>query len=83
MLGLLRSEGKWWIQSNEENGEGCSDITVRTPERIGMVIELKYVNDGNLEAACKDALKQIEDKKYALGMQHRGMKKIICYGMAF
>lgn len=83
VLGLLRSEGKWRIQSNEENGEGYSDITVRTPERVGMVIELKYANDGNLEAACKDALKQIEDKKYALGMQRGGMKKIICYGMAF
>lgn len=31
-------------------GEGYSDITVQTPDRIGIVIELKYAEDGNLES---------------------------------
>ena len=48
-----------------------------------MIIELKYANDGNLEAACSEALKQIEEKKYAEGLKRRGMKKIIKYGIAF
>lgn len=71
------------IQSNAEIGEGYSDISVSTPERMGIVIELKYANDRNLESACRDALKQIEEKKYAVGLRRHGMKKIICYGIAF
>jgi hypothetical protein len=47
------------------------------------VIELKYANDGNMEAACAEALRQIEEKKYAIGLLRQGMKKIIRYGMAF
>lgn len=83
VLGLLRSQGNWLIQSNAETGEGYSDISVSTPERTGIVIELKYANDGDLEAACEEALRQIEEKKYAIGLQRRGMKNVIRYGMAF
>ena len=83
VLGLLRSQGNWLIQSNAETGEGYSDISVSTPARTGIVIELKYANDGDLEAACAEALKQIEEKKYAVGLQRQGMKTIIRYGIAF
>ena len=82
VLGLLRSQGNWLIQSNAETGEGYSDISICTPERTGIVIELNYAADGNLETACAEALKQIEDKRYAEGLKRRGMKKIIKYGMA-
>lgn len=47
------------------------------------MIELKYAEDGNLEAACRRALKQIRDRGYAQGLKHRGMKKVLRYGMAF
>lgn len=83
VLGLLRSQGNWLIQSNAETGEGYSDISVSTPERTGIVIELKYAHNGNLEAACAKALKQIKEKKYAVGLQRRGMKNIVRYGIAF
>ena len=83
LLGLLRSQGNWLVKSNAETGEGYSDIFIQTPERIGIVIELKYANNGNLEAACTEALKQIEDRKYAEGLKRRGVKKVIKYGMAF
>lgn len=83
VLGLLRSQGNWLIQSNAETGEGYSDISVSTPARTGIVIELKYANDGDMEAACAEALKQIEEKKYAVGLQRQGMKTIIRYGIAF
>ena len=83
VLGLLRSQGSWLIQSNAETGEGYSDISVSTPKRTGIVIELKYANDGNLESACAEALKQIEEKKYAAGLQRQGMKTVIKYGIAF
>ena len=83
LLGLLRSQGNWLVKSNAETGEGYSDISVQTPDRLGIVIELKYANDGNLETACTEALKQIDEKKYTEGLKRRGMKKIIKYGMAF
>ena len=83
VLGLLRIQGNWLIQSNAETGEGYSDISICTPERTGIVIELKYAVNGNLETACAEALKQIEDKKYAEGLKRRGMKKMIKYGIAF
>lgn len=83
LLGLLRSQGSWLVKSNAETGEGYSDISIQTPDRSGIVIELKYADDGNLEAACSEALKQIEEKKYAEGLRRRGTKKIIKYGIAF
>ena len=83
LLGLLRSQGSWLVKSNAETGEGYSDISIQTPKRTGIVIELKYANDGDLEAACAEALKQIEEKKYAEGLKRQGMKKIMKYGIAF
>ena len=83
LLGLLQSQGNWLIQSNAELGEGYSDISICTSNRTGIVIELKYVDDGNLEKGCKEALKQIEERKYAIGLQRKGMKNIIKYGIAF
>ena len=83
LLGLLRSQGSWLVKSNAETGEGYSDISIQTPDRIGIVIELKYADGGNLEKACKEALEQIEEKKYAEGLKRRGAKKMIKYGIAF
>ena len=83
LLGLLQSQDSWLVRSNAETGEGYSDISIQTPERLGIVIELKYAENGNLEAACAEALKQIEERKYAEGLKRQGMKKIIKYGIAF
>ena len=83
LLGLLQNQDSWLVKSNAETGEGYSDISIQTPERTGIVIELKYADDGNLEKACGEALKQIEEKKYAEGLKRRGAKKIIKYGIAF
>ncbi len=83
LLGMLNSQENWMTQSNAETGEGYSDISICTPERTGIVIELKYAHHGNLKAACEEALKQIEEQKYAVGLQRQGMKKIMKYGIAF
>ena len=82
-LGILRSQGNWLVKSNAETGEGYSDISIQTPERVGIVIELKYADNGNLQSACVEALKQIEFKKYAEGLTRQSMKQIMKYGMAF
>ena len=71
------------MKSNAETGEGYSDISIQTPDRVGIVIELKYADDGNLEAAGWEALRQIEEKKYAEGLKRWGTKKILKYGIAF
>lgn len=83
LLGLWQNQDSWLVKSNVETGEGYSDISIQTPERLGIVMELKYADDGNLEKACGEALRQIEEKKYAEGLKRRGMKKIIKYGIAF
>ena len=83
LLGLLQNQDSWLVKSNAETGEGYSDISIQTPDRVGIVIELKYADDGNLETACREALEQIEERKYAQGLKRRRMKKIIKYGIAF
>lgn len=50
---------------------------------FGIVIEMKYAEDGKLEKACDAALQQIKDKHYAEGMKDSGVKEVLAYGMAF
>lgn len=83
VLGLLQSRSDWLTRSNAELGQGYSDIVICTPDKTGIIIELKYAEDGNLEKGCAEALGQIEDRKYAAGLEHRKMKKVLKYGMAF
>ena len=83
LLGLLQNQDNWLVKSNAETGEGYSDIFIQTQNRTGIVIELKYAEDGHLEKACREAIEQIEEKKYAEGLKRRGTKKIIKYGIAF
>jgi hypothetical protein len=47
------------------------------------VIEVKYARDGNLEAGCKEALRQIGQKQYEEILLEAGMEKILKYGIAF
>jgi len=83
ILGLLQSRSDWQTRSNEELGEGYSDIVICTSDRVGIIIELKYVEDGNLKKGCISALEQIEDRKYAIDLERRRMKKVLKYGIAF
>lgn len=83
LLGLLRSQGQWLIRSNAEAGEGYSDISIETRKWIGAVIEIKYADDGNLEAACERALQQIEEKHYHQPLLRDGMDTVLKYGIAF
>ena len=63
LLGLLGYKASWLIKSNTESGTGYSDILVEVPNnRTGIVIELKYAENGDMNAACDEALKQIEKK---------------------
>ena len=83
LLGLLSYKDTWIISSNKEAGDGYSDILVRSEdEEFGIVIEVKYAEDGKLEHACREALRQIEFKRYKEALQEEGMKHILEYGIA-
>lgn len=83
LLGLLGYKSNWLVKSNAESGLGYSDILVEVPKnRTGIVIELKYAEDGNMDAACEKALQQIEDRDYAAKLKDDGMRNIIKYGIA-
>ena len=36
-----------------------------------------------MESSCKEALAQIEERKYGEGLKRRGVKKLLKYGIAF
>lgn len=83
LLGLLSHREEWRIISNAESGIGYSDILAEIFEnRVGIVIEVKYAEDGDLETSCKEALKQIEEKKYEAKLWDDGMRNILKYGIA-
>ena len=83
LLGLLGYKASWLIKSNTESGTGYSDILVEVPNnRTGIVIELKYAENGDMDAACDEALKQIEEKTYVDKLKQDGMRNFIKYGIA-
>ena len=83
LLGLLGYKASWLIKSNTESGTGYSDILVEVPNnRTGIVIELKYAENGDMDAACSEALKQIEEKSYLDKLKQDGMRNFIKYGIA-
>ena len=83
LLGILGFKASWNVFSNRETGDGYSDLLITIPdEAIGIVIEMKYADDGNLDAACKKALEQIEGNHYEEELYDEGMDDILKYGIA-
>ena len=83
LLGLLGFKSDWAVMSNRESGEGYSDILIEIgDEEIGIVIEVKYPDNANLEEGCRKALDQIETKNYEEQLRDEGMKTILKYGIA-
>ena len=83
LLGLLSHREEWAVISNAESGDGYSDILIEDESRaVGMVIELKYSEDGDLEKSCREALRQIEQLKYETRLWQDGMETIFKYGIA-
>lgn len=83
LLGILGVKEEWYVSSNQESGEGYSDILVETENSETVIlIEVKYANDGNLDQACERALQQIKEKKYDEELRENGVDKIMKYGIA-
>ena len=54
LLGILGFKENWSVMSNRESGDGFSDILIRIEdEDVGIVIEVKYASDGNMEKNVK------------------------------
>ncbi len=83
LLGILGVKNRWGISSNREMGEGYADILAEPDTGdMGIIIEVKYAHDGDLDAACKEALKQIEYTRYEDDLEDDGVENILKYGIA-
>ncbi len=87
LAGLLKRNGKYRIQSNRETGLGRADLILKTPKvRNGraVVLELKVVKRfQEMEKGCREALRQIEEKKYKDALRQEGYEDILAYGICF
>ncbi len=83
LLGILAYKAEWVVYSNHETGDGYGDVLVEAEDgELGIVIELKYAENGDMEAACREALGQIEDRHYEEMLIERGAARILRYGIA-
>ena len=83
LLGILGFKENWSVMSNRESGDGFGDILIRIEdEDVGIVIEVKYADDGSLQGECEKALQQIIDIRYTEALEQEGIHTIIKYGIA-
>lgn len=83
LLGILGYKDGWILQSNKESGNGYSDISVIIEEKeIGIIIEVKYSGDRRPETVCREAVAQIERKRYAEELKRKNCHTVLAYGIA-
>ena len=83
LLGLLKAEGNFIVKSNAESGIGYTEIMVVVPgEKTGCIIEVKYAENGAFDAACLEAMKQVENAAYTEALKMEGMERIHKFGIA-
>lgn len=75
------------VKSNRESGLGRYDIMLipRKPNKPGIIIEFKKIYEyrpETLEEAADKALQQIKEKNYAAELKSRGIRNILCLGIA-
>ena len=79
LLGILGFQQNWSVSSNKESGDGYSDILIETEDQeTGIIIEIKICRkQGNLgKLSVKEALKQIEDRRYEEQLLEEGVEHI-------
>jgi len=89
-LSLEKNHHKVLLKSNRESGSGYYDLVLEpkdSDDKIynkGVIFEFKRAQDSkNLRIEAQSALKQIKDKKYPSEMEERGIREVVCIGMAF
>lgn len=87
MLGLVAGmSSKYIIRSNRESGDGRFDLVLepRISGLPGIIMEFKAEKEEEkLKSAAKEALLQIDEKKYDTDLNDRGIRDIVKYGVAF
>lgn len=84
--GLLKMMSGYIVESNRESGLGRSDIIIRSAPYVGMavIIETKVADSYvQLEEKAEQALMQIEEKLYDMGLRSEGYHTFVKYGIAF
>ena len=82
----LYLEGEYITKSNIESGLGRYDFLIepKNKSKRAFIIEFKSTDSvEKLEEVSKEALKQIEDKKYDVSLKQNGIKEITYIGIAF
>ena len=82
----LYLEGEYITKSNIESGLGRYDFLIepKNKSKRAFIMEFKSTDSvEKLEEVSKEALKQIEDKKYDISLKQNGIKEIIYIGIAF
>lgn len=83
LLGILSYKTGWMVRSNQETGNGYSDILILIDNsNTGIIIEVKYSDTDNLDVKCREALHQIENAEYADLFEQQGVQHILKYGIA-
>ena len=84
LIGILGFADTWSVSSNKESGDGYSDILLETDDgETGIILELKYAEDGKLDESCREALRQINLRRYEEELLDEGVEHILKYGIAF
>ncbi|RKI36408.1 AAA family ATPase [bacterium D16-59] len=86
LLGLLGGLQDYRKKSNLESGNGRYDITLipYDEQQPAVILELKRAKKfTDMENLCLEALRQIEEKKYADALIEEGYPIILKYGICF
>jgi len=86
LIGVLGGLRNFTAKSNRETGLGRCDIILRHTSGRGkaVILELKCTRDmREIEKKCEEAVKQIEDGRYAKELETECYTDIIKYGIAF
>ena len=82
----LYLEGEYITKSNIESGLGRYDFLIepKNKSKRAFIMEFKSTDSiEKLEEISKEALKQVEDKKYDISLKQNGIKEITYIGIAF
>ena len=82
----LYLEGEYITKSNIESGLGRYDFSVepKNKNKRAFIMEFKSTDSvEKLEEVSKEALEQIEAKKYDISLKQNGTKEITYLGIAF
>ena len=83
---MLYLDNHYYVKSNEESGLGRYDVVIepKNKNNRGFILEFKIVkNEDNLEKVSEEAIEQIIEKKYDIGLRDRGIKDVTFVGVAF